>query len=467
MSCDICCAEFTDVVQILPAVVVEAVCVVLEQRKAKSVDTAQRRAEIVRHRIAERLQLFVLGFELGDQRGTLFGHFPGGAGFDRLHLRPQQLFANAPRLVFELLAPDLGMNAGAYQVEIARLGDVIVGTRAETLDHRLAVFDRGEHHDRNVARIRRAFHPPARLATADPRHEQVEQNAIDLLNAEQFKGFLAGTRQHHLAAIRAQRAGQLLEVGFAVIDRENLLWSQQARGAALGAGVLRPAAGAAEHRVEAREYQRGILVLAHEGVGASFKRMNLGAAFFGSRKQQAREAAQRRVEADAPDHGRAVYSRQLAIDHDSRRPPVGGQPQAVFAGVGDDHPVGRLLQRRPEGLAERHAVVDHENGILGGRRGIGIAPHQLARARHQIIRVVGLADIFVGAGVEAADPVANFRLGRKQHHRRIRGRRDRTDFLQQLDAVAVRQQDIEDHQRKTLFGEFAPRFLEGRAGDGR
>ena len=75
--------RFPHIGQILLAVVVELVGIVLEQRQAEAVDAAQRRAQIVRHRIAEGFQLLVLGLELGDQLGALLGHFAGGARLDR------------------------------------------------------------------------------------------------------------------------------------------------------------------------------------------------------------------------------------------------------------------------------------------------------------------------------------------------------------------------------------------------
>jgi len=47
------------------ALIVEAVAVVVEQDLAEAVEGAQRRAQVVRDRVGERLQLFVGGVELG------------------------------------------------------------------------------------------------------------------------------------------------------------------------------------------------------------------------------------------------------------------------------------------------------------------------------------------------------------------------------------------------------------------
>ena len=56
----ICCAEFADIAEILLALIVELVAVVLQQYQAEAVDAAQRRPQIMRHRIAEGFQLLVL-----------------------------------------------------------------------------------------------------------------------------------------------------------------------------------------------------------------------------------------------------------------------------------------------------------------------------------------------------------------------------------------------------------------------
>ena len=139
--------RFADIGEILLAVVVELVAVILQQRQAEAVDAAQRRAQIVRHRIAEGFELLVLRFQLADQRRARFGGFARGARLRRLHFRAQELLADAPVFVLELLAANLRQHARAQQVEVARFGDVVVGAGAQPLDHRFALFERGQHDD--------------------------------------------------------------------------------------------------------------------------------------------------------------------------------------------------------------------------------------------------------------------------------------------------------------------------------
>ena len=210
--------RFPHISQILLAVVVELVGIVLEQSEAEAVDAAQRRAQIVRHRIAEGFQLLVLGLELGDELGAFLRHLAGGARFDRFEFGAQQLLANAPRLVLELLAPDLRQHAGAQQIEVARFGDVVVGAGAKALDHCGAVLDRREHHHRDIADARRAFDALAGFAAADAGHHQIEQHAIDRLHRQQLQRLLAGARQNDFVAFGMQRFGKLLQIGFAVVD---------------------------------------------------------------------------------------------------------------------------------------------------------------------------------------------------------------------------------------------------------
>ena len=130
---------------------VEAVAVVLEQRLAEAVDRAQRRAQVVRDRVAERLELLVLPLELLDERRARLGELARGRAPPRPRSPSQELLADAPVLVLELLAADLRAHARLEDLELARLGDVVVGPGAEALDHRRAVLERGEHDERDVA----------------------------------------------------------------------------------------------------------------------------------------------------------------------------------------------------------------------------------------------------------------------------------------------------------------------------
>ena len=137
-------------------------------------------------------------------------------------------------------------------------------------------------------------------------------------------------------------------------------------------------------------------------------------------EQQAGHAAQRRVEPDAADDGRAVDAGQHAVDDDRGRALVGGEAQAFLAAAGHDHAVARGFERGLQLLAEGDAVVDQQHRLAGRIGAVRVAaPHQLAGARDHVARVVGLADILVGAGRQPADAVAHLGLGREQHDRGI------------------------------------------------
>ena len=83
----------------------------LRERLAEAVDGPQRRAQVVRDRVAERLELLVLALELGDQSGARLGQLARRALLAAYELVSQQLLADAPVLVLELLAADLGAHA--------------------------------------------------------------------------------------------------------------------------------------------------------------------------------------------------------------------------------------------------------------------------------------------------------------------------------------------------------------------
>src|SRR5207244_9928522 len=100
---------------------IQPVRVVLEKGLAEAIDAPQRRTEIVRHGIAECLEIPVLPLELIYQRGSQIRKRPGRAGFGCFKLLVEQLFANAPILVLVLLAAYLGAHSGLEDLELARL----------------------------------------------------------------------------------------------------------------------------------------------------------------------------------------------------------------------------------------------------------------------------------------------------------------------------------------------------------
>ena len=134
----------------------------------------------------------------------------------------QQLLADAPVLVLELLAPDLRADARLQHLELARLRDVVVGAGAEAVEHRAAILERRQHDQRNVAKARRRLDPLAGLLAAHARHQEVEQNAVDRLDREQVERLFAGVREDHVVALAAQRVGEVVQIGQAVVDGEDL-----------------------------------------------------------------------------------------------------------------------------------------------------------------------------------------------------------------------------------------------------
>ncbi len=164
----------------------------------------------MRDRVAEGFELPVLALELLDERGARLGQLARGARLGGLELPVQQLLADAAVLVLELLAPHLGAHARAQHVEVARLGDVVVGAGAEPADHRRAVLERGQHDERGVARRRRGLDAPAGLLAADARHQQIQQDAIDRLHRQQLERLLARARQHDVVASPRSQAGDSL-----------------------------------------------------------------------------------------------------------------------------------------------------------------------------------------------------------------------------------------------------------------
>ena len=240
-----------------------------------------------------------------------------------------------------------------------------------------------------------------------------------------------------------------MEVGFTVVDGEDLLRSKEARGAPIGDLHAR----AAQHRLELGQDHREVVGLTDEGVGAGFERLHLRVPLVGRGQQQARYASQRRVEPDALNDRAAIDAREIAIHDHGGGPHMRRLAQPLLAGARDGHAVAGLQQGGLQGLAEGDAVIDDQHGFLRGRASVLPASDQFVRARHDVAGVIGLADIFVGAGLQATDSVAHFGLGRQQHHRRAGGGRVRADFLEQFDAVGVRQQDVQDGQGEPRFGQ--------------
>src|ERR1700732_4927825 len=127
--------------------------------------------------------------------------------------------------------------------------------------------------------------------------------------------------------------------------------------------------------------------------------------------------------------------------------------------------VGGSLQGVPQFLAESGAVVDNQNGCLRRRRNRLTATQELSRARDDVARVIGLADVFVRPGRESADAVSHLSLGGEQHHCSplVAGRP--TDLLEELHTIAVREENVEDDEGELFLCECPARFGYGGASD--
>ncbi len=245
-----------------------------------------------------------------------------------------------PMLVLELLAPQLRPDARLEHFELARLGDEIVSAGAQAVDHGSAIFARGQHHQRYVTEDGRSLDASTGFDAVQIRHQQIEQDAVDRLCGQHLERGCAGARGHDLVALGLQHSGKLVQVGGAVVDRQDTLRIEQAGGwRALGGG-------AAQHGRQTRHDQLDVF-LTHESVGAGVERAQLCAVAFAGCQEHARRAAQSRVEADAPNQRGAVDARHHAVDQDCGRPDAGGEPKPFFARAGRSDRVVVGLQHAP------------------------------------------------------------------------------------------------------------------------
>ena len=113
--------------EVIARPVVELVAELLEERVGERADRAQRRPQIVRDRVAERLELAVgLGeLDVRPRRAprpsrARLGELARRARLGGLELAAQQLLADGALLVLDLLAADLRLDARGQHVEAAR-----------------------------------------------------------------------------------------------------------------------------------------------------------------------------------------------------------------------------------------------------------------------------------------------------------------------------------------------------------
>ncbi len=399
--------------------------------------------------------LLDLAFELVDHGGAGFGEDARRPLLGRGELAVEQFFAIGAVFVLELLAPNLREDARAQHFEFAGFGDVVVGAGAQPFEHGVAVVMRGQKDQRDVAHAGRGLDPDAGFLAAHARHDEVHQDAVDRLHREQIQRLLARARQRHFIAFGPQRRGELVEIGEAVVHGENL-----ARSAEAGDRLDRPVGEPAHHRRQPRQDDVHVVVLAHEGVGPGLEGTELRPTLLRCRQQHAGQGPHRRIEAHAADQRRAVHVRHHAVDDHRIGPPVGDHRQPRLAVLGGQHAIARILEDLGQPAPVGFAVVDDQDRRLGvgtdSRRAEQVAP-----LGHHIHRIIGLADIFIGAGNEATNAILHLGLGR-QHQHRQRPALIGTQFLEQIDAVAIGQDHVEHHQPDVVLVEGTARLGQGR-----
>src|SRR3989442_4342578 len=244
------------------AIRIEGARMLLREQPGEAVDGPQRRAQVVRHGVAERFQLLVLPLEIGEQGSAGVRELAGRPTLRGFHLLVEQFLADAAVLVLEVFSPELRAQSRLQHLEVRRLRDVIVRAGIDALDHRLLLLESREHDQGNVPPGWRVFDAPTGLLSGQPRHHEVEQDALDRLHGEQLESLLARARQHDVVALVANLGGERLEVRRAVIDGEYLLRVEETRGG------VRPCRrpGASQDRPQAGENDADVLLLADEVV---------------------------------------------------------------------------------------------------------------------------------------------------------------------------------------------------------
>jgi hypothetical protein len=89
---------------------------------------------------------------------------------------------------------------------------------------------------------------------------------------------------------------------------------------------------------------------------------------------------------------------------------------------------------------------------------------QLAGARDDVAHVVRLAHVVVGTDLQRAHAILHLGLAGEDHHRQRLAGCVGAQLSQQIDAVSVREHDVEHHQADGLAGQQLPRLPEGGAG---
>ncbi|GAA3622268.1 hypothetical protein GCM10022223_43970 [Kineosporia mesophila] len=336
----------------------------LDEHRGETVDGPQWTAQVVRDRVAERLQLLVLALQLFHHRRPGLRDLCVGPGLCGLDLLTQQALPDLPVLVLDLLALELSPDPGQQHPRVGRAAHVVVGPRVERVDHGLALIVVTDDDQRDVPYPGRGLHLAAHVQAVGPVVLQLDQDAVAPLERQQFQCLLPGLGLHHVETLTPQVFRVLGQCRDA--DRDDLLEPLQARRVHRRQGHGR----LPQRRGQLGQHHVVVGPDLHERVRPGVQGGQLGPGVVGGREQQAGDSAQRRVQPDPADHGGPVDVRQHGIDQHRvgsahRRVPQPGQP-----GFGLEHLVTAALQQVREPVAYLRVVVDdqHPHHVIGGLR---------------------------------------------------------------------------------------------------
>ena len=124
--------------------------------------------------------------------------------------------------------------------EVDRLGDVVVGAKAERLDDRVAVLLAGNHDDRQVGRRGALPQAPQHLEAAHGRHLDVEQDQVEGALCDRLDRGGTVPDGDRVVPVPPQTAREDLAAHFLVVNDEHLRLRHDSAG---------PSAGTARHRI--------------------------------------------------------------------------------------------------------------------------------------------------------------------------------------------------------------------------
>jgi hypothetical protein len=125
-----------------------------------------------------------------------------------------------PRQRIDAPRRHLRPDARQRDVEVDRLGHVVVGAELERLDHVLVAVLGGDHDDRQVDERAGLAHLAQRLDAAHPRHHHVEQHGVDAVRVDQLERARPALGGEDRVALARQAARERVAVHLLVVDEE-------------------------------------------------------------------------------------------------------------------------------------------------------------------------------------------------------------------------------------------------------